>query len=305
METSLFQGLTCPKSELRIVRKFKSDADDAALDLRERREDLLDKGTKEFEDGEGILAWSPLFDKLALLRSLGSEKGAVSPLQSDRDGILGTVRGCVWLRWCSGGGSSRFDFLRWCRCVLLDDLQRSFAPRSTSQFWADGSSREWAAVTWFWWAWWDRRLLPRVVAFFRLLSWEGWHRGLRALTSHSADQKDSSAVLLFGRAAGRWRWWWWQRRVSVVRSGRCVALLADDFSKEVVDSDLGKEELMIVDLFSVLRCIHWRHIISYSRPIISGTHQSAEPARVKLDSTTWLLCASAARARASSKIGGT
>lgn len=51
----IFQGLTCPNSELRIVRKLMSDPKEAALDLRERREDLLDSGTKEQEDGDGLL----------------------------------------------------------------------------------------------------------------------------------------------------------------------------------------------------------------------------------------------------------
>lgn len=37
-----------------------------------------------------------------------------------------------------------------------------------------------------------------------------------------------------------------------MRSGRCVGLLADedDFNKEVVDSDFGKEELIAADLVS-------------------------------------------------------
>lgn len=50
-----FKGLTCPNSELRMVRKLISDAEEAALDLRERREDLLDSGTREQEDGDGLM----------------------------------------------------------------------------------------------------------------------------------------------------------------------------------------------------------------------------------------------------------
>ena len=49
------QGLTCPKSELRMVRKLMSDAEEAALDLRERRDDLLDSGTREHEDGDALV----------------------------------------------------------------------------------------------------------------------------------------------------------------------------------------------------------------------------------------------------------
>lgn len=48
-------GLTCPNSELRMVRKLMSEAEEAALDLRERLEDLLDSGTREHEDGDGLL----------------------------------------------------------------------------------------------------------------------------------------------------------------------------------------------------------------------------------------------------------
>lgn len=38
-----------------MVRKLMSDAEEAALDLRERREERLDSGTTEQEDGEGLL----------------------------------------------------------------------------------------------------------------------------------------------------------------------------------------------------------------------------------------------------------
>lgn len=131
----VFHGLTCPNSDWRMVRKLMSDADEAALDLRERREDLL--GTREQDDGEGLLAWPLILAKLARLRSRGSQRGTLSSVLSDREGTLGTGRGCVWQRrGCSGSGgpaaggcSSRLCFLRWwCRCVGLDDLQRSFTP---------------------------------------------------------------------------------------------------------------------------------------------------------------------------------
>jgi len=38
-----------------MVRKLISDVEEAALDLRDRRDDLLDGGTREHEDGEGLL----------------------------------------------------------------------------------------------------------------------------------------------------------------------------------------------------------------------------------------------------------
>lgn len=38
-----------------MVRKLISEAEEAALDLRERLEDLLDSGTREHEDGDGLL----------------------------------------------------------------------------------------------------------------------------------------------------------------------------------------------------------------------------------------------------------
>lgn len=179
-----------------------SDAEDAALDLRERREDLLDSGTRVQEDGDGLLTCPPLLAGLAALRSRGSQRGALSSLLSDREGTLGTGRGCVWQRrGCSGsagpaaagGRSSRVCFLRWwCRCVGLDVLQRSLTPRPASPF-GSGGSGPWLCGA-------CDLHLPRVAALLPP-SWlplrDGWHRGLRALTSHSADQKDSSAL-------GRW-----------------------------------------------------------------------------------------------------
>lgn len=172
-----------------------SDAEDAALDLRERREDLLDSGTRVQEDGDGLPTWPPLFSGLA---PFGSQRGALSSLLSDREGTLGSGRGCAWQRrGCSAsdGRSSgpRLCFLRWwCRCVGLDDLQRSLTPRPASPF-GSGGSGPWPCGTCV-------LHLPRVAALLPP-SWpptrDGWHRGLRALMSHSAVQKDSSAL-------GRW-----------------------------------------------------------------------------------------------------
>ena len=71
---------------MRIGRRLKSDAEDAALDLRERHEDLLDNGTGDDDAEDGMLASPPV--KMALW-SLGSKKGAVSSLQSENDGVLG------------------------------------------------------------------------------------------------------------------------------------------------------------------------------------------------------------------------
>lgn len=78
-----------------MVRKLISDAEEAALDLRERREDLLDSGTREHEDGDGLLTCPPPVAKPAPLWPLGSHRGARSSLLSDREGTLGTGRLCV------------------------------------------------------------------------------------------------------------------------------------------------------------------------------------------------------------------
>lgn len=44
-----------------MVRKLMSDVEEAALDLRDRRDDLLlDSGTREHEDGDGLLTCPPL-----------------------------------------------------------------------------------------------------------------------------------------------------------------------------------------------------------------------------------------------------
>ncbi|TNN70677.1 hypothetical protein EYF80_019114 [Liparis tanakae] len=133
--------------ELRIVRILTSDAEEAALDLRERREDLPDIGTGEQEDVDGLLTWPPLLATLTPLWSLGSQRRALSSLLSEREGTLGTGRVCVRQRLgCSGSGcsaaggrSSRLCFLWWwCRWVGLDDLQRSFTARSASPFGSGG-----------------------------------------------------------------------------------------------------------------------------------------------------------------------
>ena len=96
MGLPVLPGLTCPNSELRMVRKLISEADEAALDLRERRDDLLDSGTREQEDGDGLLAWPPPpLARVAPLSSRGSHRGALSSLLSDREGTRGSGRMCV------------------------------------------------------------------------------------------------------------------------------------------------------------------------------------------------------------------
>lgn len=184
-----------------MVRKLMSDAEEAALDLRERCEDLLDSGTRVQEDGDGLLTWPPLFAGLVVFRSRGSQRGALSSLLSAREGTLGTGRECAWQRRGRSGSagpavagrSSRVCFLRWwCRCVGLDVLECSLTPRPASPFGSGGSGPCLCGAC-------DLHL-PRVAALLPP-SWlptrDGWHRGLRALTSLSADQKDPSAL-------GRW-----------------------------------------------------------------------------------------------------
>lgn len=43
-----------------MVRRLMSVVEEAALDLRERRDDLLDGGMREQEDVEGLLTSPPL-----------------------------------------------------------------------------------------------------------------------------------------------------------------------------------------------------------------------------------------------------
>ena len=90
-------GLTCPKREFRTVRRFNPMVEDAVLDLRERRQDWLDGGGGEKEEGDGARPSSgpPPRDSAGSWRSVRLKNGAVSSV-SDRDGTLGTVRAlCV------------------------------------------------------------------------------------------------------------------------------------------------------------------------------------------------------------------
>lgn len=179
-----------------MVRKFMSDAEDAVLDLRERREDLLDSGTRVQEDAAGLLTCPrPLSDGLVPLRSCGSQRGARSSLLSDREGTLSTGRGCRSVRRGSSGSaggrlSSGWCFLRWwwwCRCGGLDDLQRSLTHRATSPFGSGGSRTWWCGGA-------GLLLLPRATGLSSA-SWgpkrNGWHSGLRELASLSAEQDSS------------------------------------------------------------------------------------------------------------------
>lgn len=199
------QGLTWPNRELRMVRKLMSDAEDAALDLRERREELQDSGTRLQEDGDRLLTCGPPRPPAppsagaAALWPRGSQSGARSSVLSDREGTLGTGRGCVWQRRgrsagsagpAAGGRSSRTCFRRWwCRCAGLDVRQRSLTPLGS------GGSGPWPCAP-------CDLHLPRATAPSPP-SWlptsAGWHSGLRALTSHSAGQEEPSAL---------GRWWW-------------------------------------------------------------------------------------------------
>lgn len=74
-----------------MVLKLMSDMEEEALDLRERRDDLLDAGTGEQEDGDGLLAGPPPapLAELPPLRFLRTQRGALSSLLSDREGPLG------------------------------------------------------------------------------------------------------------------------------------------------------------------------------------------------------------------------
>lgn len=74
-----------------MVLKLMSDREEEALDLRERWDDLLDGGTGEQEDGDGLLTGpqpAPLAE-LPPLRSLGSQRGALSSLLSEKKRPLG------------------------------------------------------------------------------------------------------------------------------------------------------------------------------------------------------------------------
>lgn len=180
-----------------MVRKFMSDAEDAALDLRERREDLLDSGTRVQEDGAGLLTRpQPLSNGLVPLRSCGSQRGVRSSLLFERGGTLSTGRGCRSVRRGSSGSaggwlSSGWCFLRWwwwwwwCRCGGLDDLQRSLTHRATSPF--VGSGTRWCGGA-------GLLLFPRATGLSSA-SWgpkrNGWHSGLRELASLSAEQDSS------------------------------------------------------------------------------------------------------------------
>lgn len=104
---------TCPKRELRIGRKFKSDwTEDAALDLPERREDLLeDAGTGEDDAVDGGHT-SPLDVEFGRVCSRGargeSKKNAASSEPCVKDWVLLGIRGeCEYLCRCSDGKSSR------------------------------------------------------------------------------------------------------------------------------------------------------------------------------------------------------
>lgn len=187
-----------------MVLRLISDADETRLGLRARRDDLLDCGTREQEDVDGLL---PLVRRLPLW-ALGSHSGTLSSLLSDREGALGTGWERAWPRLgrcgsdaSAGARSSRWCLLRrWWRC--LEVLQRSPSPWPASLFAASGSG------TWFEHAR-DLHSL-RVVELWP--SWqaptaEGWHSGLRALTSPSAVWKDSSVLPLPWSSAGRWRCW--------------------------------------------------------------------------------------------------
>lgn len=82
-----------------MVRNWQSVTNEAALDLRERRDDLLDSGTGELEDGDKLLTSCPpprATFTVFPLRSACSNSGPLSSWQSDSDGALGTWRGaCV------------------------------------------------------------------------------------------------------------------------------------------------------------------------------------------------------------------
>ena len=84
---------TCPKRELRIGRKLKSDSEDAALDLPEWREDLLeDAGTGE-DDVVDSGHISPLEDELGRVCLRESKNNAASSEPSVKDWVRLGIRG--------------------------------------------------------------------------------------------------------------------------------------------------------------------------------------------------------------------
>lgn len=73
-------------------RKLKSDSEDAALDLPERREDLLeDAGTGE-DDAVDSAHISPLEDELGRVCSRESKKNAASSEPSVKDWVRLGIR---------------------------------------------------------------------------------------------------------------------------------------------------------------------------------------------------------------------
>lgn len=101
-----------------MVRKLMSDAEDAVLDLRERREERRDSGTRVQEDGLGLLTRAQPFSAgLAPLRSRGWQSGTRSSLVSSGEATGGAEPGVLGQRRGSGSAavrvSSRWCFLRW------------------------------------------------------------------------------------------------------------------------------------------------------------------------------------------------
>ena len=84
------------------------------LDLRERREDRWDSGTRAQEDGLGLLARAqPFWAGLAPLRSRAWQRGTRSSPVSNSEATLGGELGFLGQRLGSGSGAARLSS-RWC-----------------------------------------------------------------------------------------------------------------------------------------------------------------------------------------------
>lgn len=92
-----------------------SDAEDAVLDLRDRREERWESGTRVQEDAAGLLTRPPPFSAgPAPLLSSGWQRGTRSSLVSSSEATLGTELGFLWQRRGSGSVAVRFSS----RCFL-------------------------------------------------------------------------------------------------------------------------------------------------------------------------------------------